>query len=272
MKNKSILRTISLVFLWIIPLPFLSSAYQPGGLFVYLLMGVLQTCLIGAAGWAITRGNTSQRSGETPVLTASGLLLGNWAIVALALNMGPPPEGQQWLSTLPDQNVRYMALALGSLICFGGFTILAAQLCREGRIVFASLGFASIAISTVLFALHFLVFSALLNARFEQELASGISPGWWVTVSSALSFVRHVFRNGAHLGSVFFLVELWRSGRVSRIAGVAVAAVTLLTLVVAGNLIQLPPAVIFLPPYLIGVSILARFGSSANKATTEASA
>ncbi len=238
---------------------------RPGRLHVYVLIGVLQSCLIGAAGWAVAPLSKSQSSGETAVLTAAGLLLGSWAIVALALNMGPPPEGQPWLSTLPDQNVRYMALVLGSLVCFGGFTILAAQLCREGRIVFASLGFASIVISTVLFALHFLVFSALQNARFEQELASGISPGWWVTVSSALSFVRHVFRNGAHLASIFFLVELWRCGRVSRTAGIAVAAIITLLTIVGGNLIQLPPALLFLPPYLMGVSILARFGASANK-------
>ena len=263
---------MSLIFLWIIPLPFLSAAYQPGHLVTYGLAGGLQACLICAAGLALTRREKTPENGKTVVLIAAGLLLFSWAVVSLALNMGPPPEGQQWLSTLPDQNVRYMALVLGSLICFGGFTILAAQLCHEGRIVFASLGFASIVISTVLFVLHFLIFSALLNARFVQELASGISPGWWETVTSALSFVRHVFRNGAHLGSIFFLVELWRSGRVSRTAGITVAAVITLLTIVGGNLIQLPPAVLFLPPYLMGVSILALFGASANKTTAEVSA
>lgn len=252
------MRRASYVFLWIVPLPFLEAAYHPGGLLGFIAAGVAQALLIGGAAWVLSRSiATEPASHEVAPRAAAAFLLGAWMVASLALNMGAPPRGQDWLSTLSDQRFRYAALVVGCLVCFGGGALLAARLHLAGQAALASLGFASSVVSTVVFTLLFLAYPILATLRFEQEGVSGTPAAWWATFSAFLSSAGLVQRLGAHSSAVLFAVGSHRAGLMGGGAMVAVAAIALLA-GVGGIFVHVPPAVSFLPPYLVGVSLLAR--------------
>lgn len=257
MNHNSLVQRISHLFFWIIPLPFLSAAYRPGHLVAYAIVGAMQACLIGTAGWALASGGNTGVSGKVVVQTAAAILVAGWAVASLALNMDAPPRGQEWLSTLPDQRFRYAALVLGALLCFGGFAIVAARLRDDGHAVLSSLGFASSIISTILFTLIFLVYPLVATSRFKLEAVSGVSPEWGDTVSAIFSSAGLVHRLSGYLSTILFTAALQRSGRVSWGDCMGVTAIALFA-AVTSTVTHLPPAVVFVPPYLVGVSLLAR--------------
>ncbi|MBI1764327.1 MAG: hypothetical protein HYR56_23115 [Acidobacteria bacterium] len=259
MKPHSFVRRVSHLFLWIIPLPFLGAAYQPGKLPAYLLAGAIQAGLISVAAWMLARGSDNgsgtRASRVTAPRAAAALLIGNWVVTSLALNMDAPPQGQAWLTTLTDQRFRYAALVCGALLCFGGLAILAARLRDACQSVPASLGFASSIISTVVFTLLFLAYPLLATLRYEQEARVGTAPVWWAFVSAFLFSAGLVHRFSAHLSTILFAVAAQKSALMSRGASMGIIGLALL-MAVTSIFVHLPPAVTFIPPYLIGVSLL----------------
>ena len=161
-------RRISQLLLWLVVLPFLSATYQPGRLRLYWLAGALQCAIIGTAAFILIKErkhsgvNTEQQRGSW---VPASLLLANWAVTSLALNMNDPPRGQAWLNTTADQQLRYYALVAGGAIALGGLALLAARLYEAGEKTFSVLAFTAGALSDVLFTLMFLVYPHLATAR-----------------------------------------------------------------------------------------------------------
>ena len=134
MQKISIARRVSQIFLWLVPLlPVLGSAYQPGGLNRYAVVGAgaIQAVLMGAAAWILAGEAIKSHAPERQALLVPGvLLMACWASAGLALNMGPPPRGPAWLATTADQHFRYTVLFVGGILAFGAFANLIQQLMK----------------------------------------------------------------------------------------------------------------------------------------------
>lgn len=260
-----LIRRMSILFLWIIPLPFLSVAYRPGELRRYMLAGAVQAALIGVAAWTITRrrdhSNADEDDRRRPeTIVAAVLLVLGWAIASLALNMEAPPIGQAWLATQTDQHVRYGALVAGFVVAPAGLTVLAACLFAGRERTASIIGGTVATMSAVLFTVLFAPYPHILTARFTAEAASGAPPAWWALFRLVFSSIEIVQRLLMYAATVLFAIGL-RRGRL--LGGTAVASLVGLTLLVAGAnvVIHIPPAVPLMLPYWMGIALMQRAGA-----------
>ena len=251
------MRRISQLFLWLIPLPFLTAFYQPGNLRPYIIVGVLQGGLIGAAAWMVVnrRKNHGFVTGRQESSVAAGLLVANWCVTSLALNMNNPPRGATWLATLLDQQFRYYALVAGGLIALAGLAVLAARLRDAGERTLPVLACTAAVVSQLLFLMLFLALPHATTARFQHEAQSGDAAVWWTTFAAVFSSVEFVQRLLIYLAMILYAVSLQRSNLWDRRAGVWLVLLT--TLTASANLaVHIPPAVPLILPYFAGVLLL----------------
>jgi hypothetical protein len=261
MQKTSFIRRISQIFLWLVPLPFLTTVYRPGGLKVYFLVAAFYWLLIGTATW-ILGGNAirSKAIGHRDVFVAAALLVASWAVTLLALNMDTPPRGAAWLATQADQQLRYLALVVGGLLSFGGLAVLTTSLHDRGQRILPTLGLAATAISTVLFTLIFLVYPLLTTWRFEQEARGTPEPDWLPVVSALMFSTQALQRLLVFLAAALFACSV-RNARLMGTIGTLCFIVLTLFLATANVLVHVPPAVPFVLPYLIGVILLQPVGA-----------
>ncbi len=238
------MRIVSLIFLLLIPLPFLTSVYRPGNLPGYIIAGAVQGALIAAAAWTLAK----KRSDRAP----AGFLIANWIVTSLALNMDAPPRGAAWLATIPDQEFRYYALVAGGLIALAGLALLAARLRDAGERTCPVLAVTAAAVSQVLFTLSFLALPHATTARFTYAARSGADPEWWAIVAAILASFGIVQRNLIYLAMILYAVSLRRAAFLGARSTACLASLTAL-LAVANMLVHIPPAVPLVLPYLAGV-------------------
>lgn len=260
-----LVRRVASLFLWIVPVPILSLAYQPGEMPRYMLAGVAQAALIGAAAWTIARrsnvtdADQDVRSRQHTLVAASLLALA-WAIASLALNMKDPPIGQAWLDTQADQLFRYGALVAGFVVALAGLTVLATRLFAAGERTLPAMGATAAAVSATLFTVLFAAYPHLLTARFTAEATSGVEPAWWALFAPAFRSLQLIQRSLIYAATLLFATGLWRA---RLLEGTTVAGLIALTLLVAGAnaVIHIPPAVPLVLPYWMGLALLQRSGA-----------
>lgn len=250
---------VSLLFLWIIPLPLLSMAYQPGELRRYLLAGTVQGVLIGVAAWTMARrpDGIEQMGERWDAFVAPTLLISNWAVASLALNMNAPPIGQVWLVTQADQHVRYAALVTGSLLALAGLAMLTVRLLSAGERTLSVLGSTAAAVSALLFTLLFLPYPHVLTARFTHEAAFGFSPPWWPVFHNVFLTLQVPQRLLAYVAMILFAISLHRA-RLFRTTSSACLVTLTLLVALANVVVHIPPAVPLALPYLMGVMLMQR--------------
>jgi hypothetical protein len=243
--------------LWLIPLPFLTSVYQPGKLQRYIIAGVLQGGLISAAAWMVAnrRTNPGIATGRRESSVAASLLVANWCVTSLALNMDNPPRGAAWLASLLDQQLRYYALVAGGLIALAGLAVLAARLRDAGERTLPVLACTAAVVSQLLFTLLFLALPHATTARFQHEAQSGDAAEWWTAFAAAFSSVEIVQRLLIYLAMILYAVSFQRAELLGRRAVACLVVVTVLT-AVANLVVHIPPAVPLVLPYLAGVWLL----------------
>jgi hypothetical protein len=270
MQKTSLIKRFSQIFLWLVPLPFLTSVYRPGGLKMYLLVGALYWLLIGTAVW-ILGGNAikNKQARQQELFVAGALLVASWAVLLLALNMDTPPRGEAWLATRVDQQLRYLALVVGGLLAFGGLSVLAESLRDTGQRVLPTLGLAATAIATVLFTLYFLAYPLLTTWRFEQEARGTPAPDWSPLLVSIMSSTQFAQRLLLFVAATLFAFSLRKSGLLGTV-GAACFIGLILLFATANALVHLPPAVPFVLPYLIGVILLQRIGKPSAEGSSPA--
>jgi len=266
LRERTLIRRISQLLLWLIPLPFLTSAYASGKLQRYIVAGVLQGGLIAAAAWVLAnqRRNRSIVTGRPESLVAASLLVANWAVTSLALNMEAPPRGAAWLASLFDQQLRYYALVAGGLIALAGLALLAARLHDAGERALPILAFTAAVVSQLLFTILFLVLPHATTARFNHEVQYGAAAGWWATFGAAFSSMQVVQRVLMYLAMILYAVSSRRAALMGRRAMACLVSLTAL-MALANLAVHIPPAVPLVLPYLAGVLLLS--GSGAEQST-----
>lgn len=246
------IRRISLLFLLLIPMPVLTFAYEPGKLERYITIALFQGLLIAGAAWLLVK---RKGEGDRTTLAAACLLVANWIVTSMALNMNTPPTGQAWLSTLPDQQFRYHALAAGGLIALGGLALLAARLYDAGERTLPVLAVTAAMVSHLLFTVLMISLPHAATARYQHAEATQ----WWTTVGAVFSSLGVVQRYLLYCAVILFAVSLRRAGWLGRMATASLVSLTALA-AVANSAVHFPPAVPFILPYLAGVLLLFEMG------------
>lgn len=256
------LRRIILLFLLIVPLPFLSSMYQPGHLQGFIIAGVIQGGLIGVAAWVLVnqRRDGVAVTGRRESLVAAGLLIANWAVTSMALNMNAPPRGEAWLKTTLDQQFRYYALVVGGLVALGGLSALAARLRDAGEGMLSALGLTSAVVSQLLFTLLFLSLPYATTPRFNSEVHPGDVAQWWPAFAAVFHSMEIVQRVLLYFAMILFAASSWRTEILAPLPAISLISLTLLA-GLANLAVHIPPAVPFVLPYLTGVFLLGQMGA-----------
>ena len=257
MQKNRIIRKGSQLLLWIIPLPFLESFYQPGRLGRFLIAGSIQAVVVATAAWSVMgrRERWGTNAGRRGALVAPALLIANWTITSLALNMSNPPRGAAWLATQSDQQFRYCALVAGGLIALFGLAVLAGVLRRAGEKTLSTLAFSTAAVSLILFAILFAIYPHATTARFEHEIQSGAAQPWWSVFNSVFFPLQMIQRLLIYLALVIYAVALLRVRLLGKVAITFFIALTVL-LAAANVAVHIPPAVPLVLPYFLGVLLL----------------
>ena len=257
------------IILWLLPfVPLTSLAYHYDGLQMYVVAGAIQAVLIAVAAWifglgAAWRGRPHQRT----LAAASALLVASGAIVSLGWNMGPPPTGDQFLATRLDQQFRYTALLIGAILALGGLTVLRSSLQQAGEHALSSLGYTTMMLSTMLFA----VVNAALQIGFEavrQESSTGLEPNWVEPFRNYFVYLTIFWAVLAYAGIAFYAASLHKAGWMGNVTsrmliGGSLVAVVLVpffplapsTLGMPGFLLAIPAVPYFLP-YWMGVNLV----------------
>lgn len=254
MEPNSLTRRVSQIFLWVVLLPVLVPIYDKAGLKPYLFSGAVYWLLIGTAAWIV--GGLKSRIAERRELRASAvLLIASWAVISLALNMDTPPQGEAWLATRIDQQFRYTFLVAGGLLSFGGLALLTSHLRRAEQRICPVLGFAAAAIATVLFTLLFLAYPVCATWRFEQEARLGATTGWWPLFAALFSAIHTAVKLLLFLSVVMYALVLRKAELIGK-AGAACLIGLAVVLATLNAMVHVPPAVTFIPPYIIGLILL----------------
>ena len=260
MQQNLLTRRVSQIFLWVVLLPVLVPIYDKGGLKTYLIAGALYWLLIGAAAWSVG-GLKSGIAGRQGLLASAAMLIASWAVISLALNMDTPPQGEAWLATRIDQQIRYIFIVTGGLLAFGGLAVLTSHLRRTEQGVLPVLAFAAAVISTVLFTLLFVAYPVCATWRFEQEARLGATLGWWPLFTALFSSIQTLEKLLFFVAVTMYAIALRNSGLIGKIGVACLIGLTLL-LATVNTMVHVPPAAPFILPYLIGLILLRRPASA----------
>lgn len=201
--------------------------------------------------------------------------MGAWIAIELLIPMGPPIQGPTYFDFPADAYLRHSALMVAGLLALGGFAILTAALLAAGERVLSMLGFAAITLAT---GFH-LVVQALSATGLGRVLpTSGIPSHVAPRLHDFVLFVAFFPAECAFLATGFYAAAspqlgLRKTGSRALAlvcfcaAGVfAVAAIATLVFHVPrrspwsiGGVLGIP-AIPYVLPYFMGVSLLRRAG------------
>jgi hypothetical protein len=276
MQRISTARRLSQIFLWMVPFffwPLLVFVYRQSQSKSYLIGGAVQAGVMLLGAWVLGTSVIRKGSGEERWLSLAGLLLvAPVVMVSVFVGLGPPPrEPGRYLATAVDQETRYTLLLFAGLFAAGGFAVLRECLRQAGERIYSALGFAAIIISTALFVLYITNDTVMIEA-LRQRAGSGKMPEWWLPLRNHFTIIGVVEVALTYLATAAFAAALRSVGWLGRIAssvfeGLSLIAVPLVVLLpLYPSKLALPgfvlgiPAVPFVMPYLIGVSLLRRVG------------
>jgi hypothetical protein len=277
MQRISTARRVSQVFLWVVPLlPIPMLAYRPGGLKLYTVACATQVLLMTVAVWILAADSIKSSTADRRALLLPGaFLIACWASATLAANMGPPPRAAVWALTRTDQHIRYVALLVAGLLARAGFGLLTTKLRQAGERVFSVLGLSAATISTVLFTLFTLFALTIVDLRVMEEVSSGKAPEWWPPLHALWESWLVLYAVLTYLSASLYAMALGNVGLLGKFgrivfvllgaiaAALALIAVSLLNpgaTLVHGLFVLIIPAIPFILPYLIGVSLVRRAG------------
>ncbi|TWR24803.1 hypothetical protein FPZ43_18070 [Mucilaginibacter pallidiroseus] len=194
-----------------------------------------------------------------------------WMLFPIFAGMGPPPITiSDWLATSTEQQVRYTILITGGVIAIMGFALLKSKLENYGERFYSTLGFIAISVAMPLFILNMVFWGYYLTEVFKYfvTLPQGKRPEWYLPIKSIFN--------------VISIIEVWLLYCATALFAIALHKVNVLTYrakqwylviaVIGMILILLPssvpaplsiasylaaiPAIPFIMPYLIGLSLL----------------
>lgn len=275
MQRMSAARRVSQVFLWAFLLvPMMIFILGDGRSKLYLIGGSANGIAMLIAAWVLGARAIRGAKAETRWAGIAGLLfIASMVMVSMFAGLGPPPDdGPEWLATAWDQTLRYTLLLFSGLSVAAGFRSLKECLREAGEHFYSGLGFSAIIVSVTLYVIYITGFTTFAVGAMRQEVALGQRPDWVMPVSNHITVIGLVEVSLTYLATAAFAAAMrsveWLGTTASRVfVAISLLAAPLVALSpFYGTTFGLPifplaiPAVPFIMPYLIGISLLKRVG------------
>lgn len=208
---------------------------------------------------------------------ASGafLLIVPWILISMFFGLGPPPDtAKEWVATATEQQVRYSMLAVAGIFVALGFTLLKEKLQSEDENYYSLLGSAAILIAIPLFILDMLFWGFTLTETFRAFVSTNAEslPQWSKPLRALFGMVSVVEVALTYLATLFFAISMNRVGFLSKTSSRIYVLISLFAfiLIVLSAILPEPfitagfavsiPAIPFLMPYYMGISLLGQAG------------
>jgi hypothetical protein len=248
------LRRISSGYLWLLPLFFavFAGMYRQWGLEAVLAGGVLYFGAIAIAVWQILKIPDSKRS--TPSVVAGIILITGGAVTWLSGGVGPPD-----FSHPVALYFNSAGLLAGWIVVLAGFVVLTAAIWDVADRALSLLGLIGFTLATAFWTAQRMVLWALAALLQGDSTAARASSD----VVMAMTFARVSLAMAAgvagYLAVAAFGGAMWKCGRLGNVWGTIVVGATVLlvaTDVVWPITLAVPPALVCLFPYFMGVILL----------------
>lgn len=219
--------------------------------------------------------NNSQRR-EQSMHYAATLLFIPWVLFTLFAGFGPPPESAAvWLESVTQQQVRYFILAIGAVITTAGFAVLSTYLENSGQRALGRTAVILLAVATPLYVINMLYWGFYLPRAFASFDSSDINnrPAWYTAIRELFSWLGSFSTACFYLATALFALALLRSARPGKKTFITYIAISIVAAVfcfipgsfpaplnIIGYFVSVP-AICFIIPYLIGISLVSGSGS-----------
>jgi len=239
----------------------------------YQVIGIIQFAAMAVAAWTVgARAITAVTRAPRLLALAGIFFITPFALLALFwVGLGPP-----WEATPPENQMRYLVLAVMTIAIVVGFVVLREALSEADEKFRSSVGFATILLAGPLY----LVFNAFGFGVATVKLNSGGVPPTFHDLNAVIDMILFLAGSLTYIASAAFAVSLGQARWVGRGAARAftiVSLIALLLLVIRGlhfpdpKALSTPwyanvgfiagiPAVPFIIPFLFGVVLLRRAG------------
>jgi hypothetical protein len=279
MHPKLLKRNISQLYLTLVPVVTAITGFGVGHISykIYLPVWIVNVCLMVTTSWILGLNVARKNDDERKQLAlGSFFLIIPWMLISIFFGFGPPPENAtEWVATATEQQVRYSILIFAGVFVAFGFATVREKLKNNGESFYSNLGFIAITIAIPLFILNMIFWGFFLTESFRILVASASEkmPEWFSPVRKLFGLLSIVEVALTYLAAAAFAASLkyigWFSKTVSLIYIVlSFLAFSIIVLsafcpepfISAGYAVSIP-AIPFIMPYFIGISLLKRAGN-----------
>lgn len=277
---STMLRTnLAQLYLWLVPVAGTALAFGVGHVSykiyipIWIVNGVL---MLTACQWlGLGKALRSATAAKTTALAAMFYIL-PWILISMFAGLGPPPEtAEGWVITAREQELRYCMLMGVGLFELLAFRFLY-QALLEKDAVFASIGWICMLIAIPLLFINMTYWSSYLPKLFQQmqEHSATELPDWSQPLRKQFGMISTAEVVLTYFATAAFAHSLSVTGIFKKGASniyiflsLLAAMVMILSVFFPGPL-QIPgfalsiPAFPFLMPYIMGIRLLKKAGSS----------
>jgi hypothetical protein len=274
MESTHLSKKVSRLYLLLVPIIVIIIGFGLGRIsyLYYLPIWFVNVCLMLLASWVV--GLRVIKTKQSYLAVGAFFLIVPIILVSWFFGLGPPPDtAKEWVATATEQQVRYFTLTVAGIFIVLGFTFLKVKL-RTVENYYSLLGIALIYIAIPLFILDMLFWGFTLTETFKIVVSTNADslPPWLSPLSKLFGMVSVVEVALTYLATIFFAVALKRAGFLSNTSSIIYVLLSLVAFmfivlsaflpepfITAGFAVSIP-AIPFIMPYYMGVSLLEKAG------------
>lgn len=270
MPSKLISRRIGRLYLLLVPILVVVFGFGLGKISYtfYLPIWIVNVFLMVLASWVVGLHVVKQE--QNHLAAGAFFLIVPTMLISMFFGLGPPPDtAKEWVATATEQQVRYSMLTVAGIFIALGFTFLKVKL-QSVENYYSLLGLAAIFIAIPLFILDMLFWGFSLTETFKIIVSTNAEslPQWLKPLRELFGMVSVVEVALTYLATIFFAVSMKRASLLSKTASTIYVLISLFAflLIVLSAFLPEPfitagfavsiPAIPFLMPYYMGVSLL----------------
>lgn len=239
----------------------------------YVPICLINALLMAVSAWVLGAHAIKSKDEEKKHLVfIATCLIAPWAFIFLFSFLGPPPEtSAEFVATATEQKVRYAILVASGISIALGLAVLREKLKVSGEYFYSTLGFTAMMIAAPLFVLEMTLLGNYAIELFKIQLASpsGTRPEWFRPVAQQFAVVGIVEVALLYLATAAFAASLKRAGWLRKAPATAYMTISLAALFLVASIPLyfkgffplLIPAMPFILPLFIGISLLRRAGN-----------
>lgn len=274
MKTKLISKKISRLYLLLLPILVVAFGFGLGKISytIYLPIWIVNVLLMVLASWVLGL-HVYKKNEQSHLAIGAFFLIVPTILISMFFGLGPPPAtAKEWVTTATEQQVRYFMLTAAGVFILFGFALLKEKLYSLNEKYYSLLGYVAILLAIPLFILDMLFWGFTLTEVFKAVVSTSAEslPQWSNPLRELFGMVSVVEVGLTYLGITFFAISMNQVGFLSKSSSTIYVLISLFAFIIivlsaflpepfvtAGFAVSIP-AIPFLMPYYMGVSLLGR--------------